>query len=82
MGRRFESCREYHFDLLHLNPQVRKEELKEAPDGQASYWCAGDLIEALDLAVRGAGGDRQSEGKGQRTTPMSGELVAAKLRAY
>ena len=50
--------------------------LKEALDGQASYWCAGDLIEALDLAVRGAGRDA---GRSNKKLTVSDELVVAKL---
>ena len=56
-------------------PQVRKEELKEALDSQANYWCAGDLIEALDLAVQGAGGDA---GRSNKKLTVSDALVVAR----
>ena len=49
--------------------------LKEALDGQASYWRAGDLIEALDLAVRGTGGDT---GRSNKKLTVSDALVIAR----
>ena len=61
--------------FYNLFPQARKEELKEAPDGQAGYWCAGGLFEALDLAVRGTGGDA---GRSNKKLTVSDALVVAR----